>query len=169
MWRDYVGLVAPTAAIINGFIAVVVAQFYKDHPVAKALLVVMAGVLGVAAIGATFYGQYKVFSEKTADATRRRDIQESLGSFIQVGNELMRRCADPTQEVPLEEANKWADNVEAFLLNRLGRSYVFRFRDATGVVSMRLNSAKDEEHQNVWFGIYVRVARLEEFSREFPT
>jgi hypothetical protein len=103
MWRDYVGLVAPTAAIINGFIAVVVAQFYKDHPVAKVLLVGMAGVLGVAAIGATFYGQYKVVSEKTADATGRRDIQESLGSFIQVGNELMRRCADPTQELPLEE------------------------------------------------------------------
>jgi hypothetical protein len=57
MWRDYVGLVAPTAAIINGFIAVLVAQFYKDYPIAKVILVVVAGVLGAAAIGATFYGR----------------------------------------------------------------------------------------------------------------
>jgi hypothetical protein len=82
MWRDYVGLVAPTAAIINGFIAVVlVAQFYKDHPIAKVILVVGAGVLGAAAIGATFYGQYQVVSERVADDTCRRDIREHLGSF----------------------------------------------------------------------------------------
>jgi len=50
--QDYGALVAPTAAIINGFIAVLVAQFFKDHPVAKVLLVVAAGLLGTAAFGA---------------------------------------------------------------------------------------------------------------------
>ena len=37
--HDYGTLIAPTAAIINGFIAVLVAQFFKDHPIAKVLLV----------------------------------------------------------------------------------------------------------------------------------
>jgi hypothetical protein len=145
------------------------AQFYKDHPIAKVVLVVVAGVLGAAAIGATFYGQYNVVSERVADDARRRDIREHLGNFIEVGNELMRRCADPTQEVPLDDANKWADNVETFLSDQLGRSYVIRFRDATGAPSMTLDNAKDQRHQNTWFGIYVRVLRLEEFSRQFPT
>jgi hypothetical protein len=60
MWRDYIGLLPATAAIINGFIAVVVAHFFKDHHKAKIVLVVMAGLLGVVAIGATFYAQHQI-------------------------------------------------------------------------------------------------------------
>jgi hypothetical protein len=54
MWRDYVGLIPSSAAIVNGFIAVLIAQFFKDRPIARAVLVGFAFVLGGAAIGATF-------------------------------------------------------------------------------------------------------------------
>ncbi len=54
---DYGALIAPITAIISTFIAVLVAQFYKDHPVAKVLLVVAAGLLGAAAITATILSQ----------------------------------------------------------------------------------------------------------------
>jgi hypothetical protein len=68
---DYGALIAPIAAIINGFIAVLVAQFFKDRPAAKVLLVMVAGVLGIAAIGATVLSQRQILAVKTADQLRQ--------------------------------------------------------------------------------------------------
>jgi hypothetical protein len=39
-FADYGGLIAPIAAIVNGFIAVLVAQFFKDNTKAKIILVI---------------------------------------------------------------------------------------------------------------------------------
>ena len=55
-WLDYIGVIPSLAAVLNGFIAVLAAQFFKDHPIAKVALVPAAGVLGIIAIGATIYG-----------------------------------------------------------------------------------------------------------------
>jgi hypothetical protein len=53
MWRDYIGLLPSIFAVINGFIALFVAQFFKDHHKANITLVVMAALLGAMAIAAT--------------------------------------------------------------------------------------------------------------------
>jgi hypothetical protein len=45
MLADYSVVVASLAAGISAFIAVVVAQCYKDHPIAKVVLVVATGLL----------------------------------------------------------------------------------------------------------------------------
>jgi len=64
---DYGALIAPIAAIINGFIAVVVAQFFKDRPSAKVALVVAAGLLGVGVVGATVLTQRQIVATKRVD------------------------------------------------------------------------------------------------------
>ena len=110
-----------------------VAQFFKDHPVAKILLVVAAGVLGVAAISATFYSQHQIVAAKSVEEARQKAIREGLGDFIGTGNSLMQACTDPKSPAPTEAADQWANSVEAFLLTDLGNSYVRRFRDPTGI------------------------------------
>ena len=164
--HNYGALVAPTAAIINGFIAVLVAQFFKDHPIAKVVLVVSAAVLGAAAIGATFYSQHEIAAAKaTLDAKRTR-VREGLGLFIAQGNGLMQEIsANPSHPVPLNEANDWDRRAENFLNSELGNSFVVRFGDATGAPPVSLTGA-DPAHQNLWYGIYTRVLRLEQFSEE---
>jgi hypothetical protein len=167
MWRDYVGLIPSTAAIVNGFIAVLVAQFFKDHPVARTLLVVAAGVLGIAAIGATFYSQQQIVTEKAEGEKRRHDIREALGGYIKRGNGLEQEAADKTQPLPIEATNSWDSDVVSFLQSELGPSYVTRYQDSTGINSLVLNNS-DTAHQNLWWAIYTRTLRLEQFSDQFP-
>lgn len=163
--KDYVGLVAPSVAVINGFIAVLVAQFYKDDPTARTVLVVGAGLLGAAAIGATFYSQYQIVLERTAEKARRTQIRRRLASFISDGSALMSQCADANAALPEEEGNAWADRVENFLLNACDASYVPRFRSGAG---LSLNSSiPDKNRRELWGGICRRVMRLEQFSQEF--
>ncbi len=92
-FHNYGPLIAPTAAIINGFIAVLVAQFFKDRPGAKFGLVVAAGMLGAVAVGAIFYSQHQIVVDKLADAKRHKEIKEQLGVFISEGIGLMVACS----------------------------------------------------------------------------
>jgi hypothetical protein len=76
-FSDYGSLIGSTAAIINGFIAVVVAQFFKDRPAARVLLALAAGVLGGAAIGATLLGQHEAIIQKPPSRLVQDDRGES--------------------------------------------------------------------------------------------
>jgi hypothetical protein len=88
-FSDYGSLIGSTAAIINGFIAVVVAQFFKDRPAARVLLVLAAGVLGGAAIGATLLGQHEAIIQKAAQQARLRETRDTIGKFMTEGSSLV--------------------------------------------------------------------------------
>jgi hypothetical protein len=165
MWHDYGGLVAPAAAIINGFIAVLIAQFFRNYPIVKLVLVIAAGFLGFAAIGATFYTQHQIVSDRAAAVGKQATIREILGLFVAEGDSLMQVCSDSKQPVPLKETKDWITRVESFLSSQLGQSYVRRFEDPTGAPSLTLNGA-DADHQNIGNQIYYKVLRLEQFSQQ---
>jgi hypothetical protein len=78
MWRDYIGLLPATAAIINGFIAVIVAQFFKDHHKAKIVLVVMAGLLGV--VKSVQLSMHSIRSLSAKQLRKRRELQSAKSS-----------------------------------------------------------------------------------------
>jgi hypothetical protein len=82
MWQDYIGLFPTVIAAANGFIALLVGQFFKDNLRARIALVATAGVLTFCAVGATFVGQSQVIAARVADQKHRRDIRESLGKYI---------------------------------------------------------------------------------------
>jgi len=46
---------------------------------------------------------------------QRRTIRETLGLFIEQGQDLHRQFADESGSPPEEEANNWARNVEEYL------------------------------------------------------
>jgi len=164
--HDYGNLIAPTAAILNGFIAVLIAQFFKDHPVAKIVLVVAAGALGAAAIGATFYSQYQIAMTKSADDARRTMIRENLGTFIAEGTQITNTVANETNPLPLVAAQEWEKHVEVFVKADLGQSYLARLSDTTGATPLHFSN--DAPHQYLRAAIYNTLLRLEEFSRELP-
>ncbi len=166
-FRDYGTPFASAVAVLNGFIAVIVAQLFPDYPIAKALLAASAGLLGAAAIFATFYTQRQIVTTRDAEAARRLAIREWLGLFVAEGNNLKEQCRDVTKQVPLDQAYEWANRIEAFLSTQLGLSYVNRFKDSTGILPAS-PPGLGGEHLNVWAYIYSRIFRLEQFSQQLP-
>ena len=164
--HDYGALVAPTAAIVNGFIAVVVAQFFKDHPIAKVILVVAAFLLGAAAIGATFYSQHQIVADRLAAEQRHKEIKEQLGVFISGGLELMADCGDNTKPPPMKEADAWYHRLNKFLEEQLGHSYVVRLANPAGVPAGVACQGADKEHNDLWRILYAVNFHLEQFSQE---
>lgn len=165
-FHNYGALIAPTTAILNGFIAVIVAQFFKDHPLAKVLLVVAAGLLGATAIGATFYSQHQIVAEREAHAERNKKIRDQLGNLIQEGAALIAGCSNPKNQVPTAQADAWLHKVEDFLNKRLDHSYAQRLlTPIPTIITLSCNGANDD--YNKLFRIVMGVnAHLEQFSQQ---
>jgi hypothetical protein len=79
----------------------------------------------------------------------------------------MDACADKDNPPPVEAANGWLTRANDFLSLNLAKSYVARFHDPAGIPSLSLIGG-DAIHSAVWFNIYRRVSRLEQFSQEIP-
>ena len=101
MGSDYISLAPTVIAAANGFIALVVGQFLKDRPSARVILVAVAGVLTMTAIGATVYGQSQVIAMKAAEEGHRRGIREAFGAFIARGKEIEKQIADTSKQSPI--------------------------------------------------------------------
>ncbi len=163
---DYGALIAPIAAIINGFIAVIVAQFFKDRAAAKVLLVVTAGLLGAAAIGATVLSQRQFLATKTAEQLRQKEIRETIGRFISEGSVLAATCTDNATPPNWPNVNSWIAKIKDFLENRLGPSYATRLTSAAGVPVNIVCRGADEAHNNFFRVVNAVNIHLEQFSSE---
>jgi hypothetical protein len=163
-WQSILAVLPGVAAVINGFIAVLMAHFFQGKPRAKVIFVAVAGAIAVVAVGTTLYGQYLVVSQRNAEHAAAAALRDKLGDFITQGNALMTECGIPSNPAPLEPAEAWASTVETFLKEKMGASYVARFRDSTGGPLGEPNM--DKLHLQLWLGIRFRVFRLEQFSGE---
>jgi hypothetical protein len=100
MWSDYIPVLPSVAAVINGFIALLVAQFFKEHPRSKAVLVGSAFLLGLASVGGTIYAQSRTIADKHAAHDRTVETRNKLGEFLLEANDLMLECQDGTKPPP---------------------------------------------------------------------
>jgi hypothetical protein len=96
---------------------------------------------------------------------KQAEIRERLGQFMTKGQELMGECSKENQPAPNDAANQWAGEVEYFLLGHLGAEYIPRFRSDAGL-PISGTFIVSIEHRNLWAGIRVRLARLEQFLAE---
>lgn len=173
MSLDYLQPSSTAIGIISAFVATVIGMHFKEHKIAKVVLLAVAGIAGVVAIGATFYGQHQIMSEREADAQRakdaserRTDIRDELANLIRQGVQLMLLCGDASKPAPNQAADEWGDRVVKFLRDKLGEAYVSRVINPSGPPIASLGSA-DKDHGDLWRAIYVINFHLEEFSREF--
>jgi hypothetical protein len=164
-FSDYGSLIAPIAAILNGFIAVVVAQFFKDHTFAKILLVLAAGVLGAAAIAATILGQREAIVQRAALQAHHQEIRDTIGKFIAEGWALQANCGDKSTPPDEKSTIEWATRVVEYVRTRLGQSYADRVLSPAGVPIVACNGA-DDAHNKMYRLVYAVNFHLEQFSTE---
>jgi hypothetical protein len=165
-FADYGALIATITAIVNGFIAVVVAQFFKDRPGARVLLVVTAGVLGAAAISATVLSQRQVLAARSAEQIRQKENRETIGKFMAEGLMFVATCSDNSTPPKWKEMNAWSLRVLQFLQDRLGDSYVTRIGSPAGIPVNVVCRGADEEHNNLFRIVNAMNFRLDQFSSE---
>jgi hypothetical protein len=165
--RDYANIFPVAVAVINGALAALSANYPFKTARRKIIFIVAVLSLSFGAVAADIYAQHLVIGQRDKERAQRSLIREQLGVYIAEGSALMDQCADRSRPPPVGAANEWISRVTLFLAGKLGASYIARFHDHTGISSMTLPGA-DSEHENVWFGIYRRVLRLEQFSQELP-
>ena len=96
---------------------------------------------------------------------KTQDVRESLGQLLKEGNEIAGRCITESLPVPNDWANKWAAKTETFLRERIGESYVIRFRSSSGL-PVAVSNIQSAEHRKLWANLRTRLARLELFLQE---
>ena len=165
--QNFITAFATTIAVINGFVALALRSVPADDWRTQMKLLIFVGVISVAVIAATWYGSYRSYSDQKAERARKTEIRERLGEFIARGNEMMNtvRCREIGEVV--QESEDWVKEVEAYLLSRLGRSYITRLRDTSDAPSTFIPGLNDGQ-LGLWMGVRDRVFKLERFSQELP-
>ena len=77
----------------------------------------------------------------------------------------MALCTNQSNPLPQAETDEWLAAVQAFLKDKLGPSFVARFRDYSGIPASDIYGV-DPQHQALWRTIRNRVTRLQEFSAQ---
>jgi hypothetical protein len=165
--RDYLGILPGIIAVVNGALAALLSHYPFKTPAGKLRFIVIVGLLSFAAVGATIYSQHLIVAQRNEERAQRDIIREKLGTFIEEGTRLMNQCRDSSKPPPVDAINEWVSRVYPFLTQSLGKSYIARFNDPSGVPPQGPVGV-DNEHQNAWFAVFQRVFRLEQFSQELP-
>ena len=105
---------------------------------------------------------------KLENREKLKNIRIRLADFLNEGLGLMQLCADESNPPPNEDANAWSDRVEEYLGRELDKSYIARYRDGSGLPT-GINAIYSTPHRNLWGGIRVRSARLQEFISELTS
>jgi hypothetical protein len=164
MITDYLPIVAPVIAILNGAIAVFISHFKPEERRTKIVLLSVAILLGGGAAGATIYGQSLTLQKQMNEAKERSEIRERLGGFIARAEFLLGVLRDPSKNAPYDEIRTWITEVEDYL-KQLGPGYVDRFRSSVGLLH-GMPPGIDQQRGGAWNAIYERSTRLQQFSSE---
>lgn len=146
-----------------------IGAFFVPGNVAKAILAVTAVVCIVSASFSVWRRERQAvvaLSARGEQREHRRKVRLVLAAFLSDGQELMQRCGDEKVPAPENDANEWAIKAEKFFSENMDDSFVARFRDSSGI-PISATTIFSIPHRQLWSGIRVRVARLQEFIREF--
>jgi hypothetical protein len=163
--QPYIPDIPSILATLSAFVALVVAQFFRDNMIAKVILVLLAGLCAVGAVLATIYNQNQIERARIADQQQHKEIQEQLGVFISEGLDLMVGCGNNNTPIPTKEGDAWFTRINKFLEDRLGHSYAIRLRSPAGVPITACKDA-DQTHNDFYRIIYALNFHLEQFSQE---
>jgi F0F1-type ATP synthase membrane subunit c/vacuolar-type H+-ATPase subunit K len=146
-------------AVANGFIALVVGQILKHRPRIRSGLIVIAGLLSAAAVGASFYKRHE-------EIARREEIRVQLGKFMGEGLDLMGHCSEKNSLPMRIETDEWFKRIAAYLEHNLGHSYVVRLASPAGAPINSACKDADGPHNEVYKVQSIINFRLDEFSKE---
>lgn len=168
MFARYSTTIAPIIAVLNGILAASITQFPPNNVKLKLGIILLAILLGLIACGATIYSQSLNIAKEDAEKAKRKLVRETLGAFIGTGSDYLREVTDKSSKFDPQPVEQWAVDVEAFLVEHMGKEYLSRFRDYAGLTPLYLAGA-DDVKQTYWRGLSMRMIRLHEFSREYAS
>jgi hypothetical protein len=164
MWREYFGFVAPALAVINGFIAIIIAMLPIRRSVAKLRLGVIALALGAVAVGAGYYAKHAARIQSEQQQAARNQVREQVETHILEGRTLLGQIRDAQRELPARPADEWALRSENFLRARLGERYVSRFRKEAN--DLYGDASIPGPRMGYWRAVRNRVVALELIAAE---
>jgi hypothetical protein len=164
MWREYFGFVAPALAVINGFIAIIIAMLPIRRSVAKLRLGVTALALGAVAVGAGYYAKHAARVQTEQQQAVRNQVREQVETHILEGRTLLGQIRDAQRELPARPADEWALRSENFLRARLGERYVSRFRKEAN--DLYGDTSIPGPRMGYWRAVRNRVVALELIASE---
>jgi hypothetical protein len=138
-------------------------RFNKSTRLA-AWIAAWAAIVGIIVTAGVSYAQYQMAK---AEVARHTMIKEGIGHYIGEGRALMNRLSNNEMPLPTLDEVGWIGRTEDFLRTNLGDSYVNRFNDISGLLSVNV-SGTDAPHNTYFNDIYRKIIRLEEFSHELP-
>jgi hypothetical protein len=115
-----------------------------------------------------FESAYRLYNRLDVEASSHADFKrviDVLGRFLERGRILADKCREEKEPPPREEADALEHEVEQFLVEHLGASYVARFRSGANL-PMTMTSIRSSEHVKIWAGLERGKARLEQFLQE---
>ena len=105
----------------------------------------------------------KVLLEKQLDdRTKKKEIRETLGSFLEECIELQSKSAND-KEPPEKETEDIIGRLQSFLHDKLGDAYIARLNSSAGITGFMVDTVK---HPNYWQQFYRWSFRLNEFITE---
>lgn len=111
--------------------------------------------------------EIRELEDRLADGINRRSVRDALTDFMTEGKALLVRCDDLKRPAPSgEEAGIWVGKVSGWLEIRLEKSYAGRFNDPSDI-PLQTIPLKDEHRRNLYQAVRFRLARLNEFIKEF--
>ena len=169
---DYLTPTAAAIATISGFAAFVVNTYWREHKVAKAILIILAFIAAMGAIGASFYDRHQTIVAReaeaqrvNAEAQRRKEIRDQLSRFIAEGAQLMVLCGDTSKPIPDQAVDKWGKRIEDYVRSKLGETDVLRMRNPLNPMPT-FTIANDKDRTVLFEVVYGVNAHLEQFIRE---
>jgi hypothetical protein len=162
MLSNCLPMVVAIIAILNGIIAVFVAQFPLQTSRQQYGLLAIIAVLDLAAVISAMSAQKYSEATKKQQADRLRYVREQLGEFLQQGSALLRRARNESEPFPIEEMDRWTTLVSNYLEKTLGVSFVYRFADPSGI-PMGFTSLHSHERRAIEDLLQTRMARLQQF------
>jgi len=159
MLLDYVGIIPGAAALAIGLVTLV----SKDTPKWNKIIV---AILTVVAIGATGASQWWTNTKSAEERAEKTAIREQLGEFENQGNRLIAITLNNDLPLPQEDADKWGKEIQTFLATKLGRSYVIRFYNDSGIPLQGTPLGIQMNRMGLLQWLHYRIARLDQFASE---
>jgi hypothetical protein len=163
---DYGAVVAPVFAIIGTYVALLVAQFFKENFVAKVILIGFSTVLSFGAVAALISNQHAVLAAKVAEQEKNRSTREKLGSFMREGLQMISDCSDNSIPLKQTELNDWLKRLVEWVRSNMGDAYAARLTNPAGVPTNIACRNADEAHNQVYRIVSFINFRLEQFLSE---
>jgi hypothetical protein len=96
-------------------------------------------------------------------------IREGMGRRVGTGQVIMQDFGSNKMPFPIPKEVDWTSKIDQFLYTSLSPSYVIRFHDTSGLGSYTITDPSvhpDGEHNLEFGNMYLKLIKLEEFSRE---